>query len=306
MEFYHHHVSLVRRSEGQNAIASAAYISGLCLQKLDGTQADYRQKKGVCGHRIILPSQYAHISAPTAQELWKLAESTDNRKNSITARRADLALPKDFTMDESLEVGYKYAQDLTDRYKVVTQIDFHALGTNNPHIDMQFTTREFDGEKLTKKTRILDEKKTGVDEIKWMREQFAKRINEVLAKYGKQVDHRSYKDQGLEKLPTKHLGRKATAIERKGKKTEKSIYNEKAREHNRLINEKTILTQEINLLQEQILEDKNEHIQQEKVCRSGRENIPAKDKTCELGGSRRNASSSSWRAGNHENPNPKQ
>ncbi len=306
MAIFHAHFGTVQRSKGQNAIASAAYIGGICLKKLDGEMADYRKKKNVCGHKIIMPTKFAHVKTPSAQWAWNEAENSENRKNSTTARRGDLALPKEFTQDECFEVGYIYAHDIVDKYGVVAQVNFHDLATNNPHIDMQWTTRSFDGQKLGTKTRILDDKKTGPEEIVWMREQWATRVNEVLAKYGKSIDHRSYADQGNEKLATKHLGRKCTALERKGIKTEKANHNDKVRGYNRLIDEKNIVTQEINLLQEQILEDKNEHIQQEKVCRSGRENIPAKDKTCELGGSRRNASSSSWRAGNHENPNPKQ
>ncbi len=256
MAIFHAHFGTVQRSKGQNAIASAAYIGGICLQKLDGEMADYRKKSGVCGHKIIVPSAFEHIKVPSAQWVWATAESTETRKNATTARRGDLALPCELTQDECFAVGYGYAQDIADRYGVLAQVNFHDLATDNPHIDMQWTTRVFDGEKLGAKTRILDDKKTGPEEITWMREQWAKRVNVVLEKYGERIDHRSYKDQGSEKLATKHLGRKAAALERQGVKTERGKYNDKVREHNALIDEQALVAQEVETLHKTISEDR--------------------------------------------------
>lgn len=42
---------------------------------------------------------------------------------------------------------------------------------------------------------------------------------------GETVDHRSYKRQGVNKIPTKHMGQAASAMEAKGIKTEIGLYN---------------------------------------------------------------------------------
>ncbi len=258
MEFYHASFSKVQRSKGQNAIASAAYCGGICLQKLSGEMADYRKKKNVCGHKIILPSHFSSLDIPSSQWVWTEAEKAEHRKNSTTARRGDLALPREFTQYECFAVGYAFTQDLVDRYGVIAQVDFHHLGTKNPHIDLQWTTRIFDGEKFIKKTRELDDKTTGPQEILWLREQWAIRVNEVLTKYGKSIDHRSYKDQGSEKLPTRHLGRKAAALEKKGIKTEIGKYNGKVREYNAYVEERNNLAAEIVFLENELTEVQNE------------------------------------------------
>ena len=39
------------------------------------------------------------------------------------------------------------------------------------------------------------------------------------------IDHRSYKTQGISKIPQKHLGAAACAIEKKGYRTDKGSYN---------------------------------------------------------------------------------
>ncbi len=281
MAIFHTHFSKVQRSKGQNAIASAAYIGGICLQKLDGEKADYSKKKGVCGHRIIMPTQFDSVKTPSAQWVWHEAEGTETRKNSTTARRGDLALPHELTQDECFAVGYSYAQDIADRYGVIAQIDFHDLDSSNPHIDMQWTTRIFDGEKLGAKTRILDDKRTGSEEIIWMREQWATRVNEVLAKYGKSIDHRSYADQGSKKLPTKHLGRKCTALERKGIKTERGIYNDKACEYNTFIEQRNTISAEIVSLQNELKEVQHE---------SREHKTPSLSRGCECVAERENTS----------------
>ncbi len=298
MAIFHANFSTVQRSKGQNAIASAAYIGGLRLQKLDGEMADYSRKNGVCGHKIIVPSDFEHMKAPSAQWVWATAESTEKRKNSTTARRGDLALPKELNHDECLQVGYAYAQDIADRYGVIAQVNFHDLSTDNPHIDMQFTTRVFDGKQLGVKTRVLDDKKTGPQEIVWMREQWAHRVNAVLAKYGTHIDHRSYKDQGSEKLATQHLGRKATALERNGVKTERGKYNDKVREHNALIDVQALVAQEIHNLEYEI-QQKHKEGKNESNKHKQNSDTPALSTTSSHMGRERDAElSKSGRSGN--------
>ncbi len=258
MAIFHSYISKVQRSSGQNAIAASAYIGARVLQMLDGTLADYRKKKGVCGNKIIAPSFCTKKKDISAQWLWAEAEKVEKRKNSTVARRADLALPTEFTEEECFQVGYQYAQDIADRYSVVVDINFHDLATSNPHIDMMWTTRVFDGESLKEKTRILDDKVTGPQEITWLREQWANRVNQVLVTYATSIDHRSYKEQGSEKVATKHLGRKISALEKAGVETEIGNYNRQAYEHNKLIEEKENLDAEIIQLEQEIQEQNNE------------------------------------------------
>ncbi len=258
MAVFHNHISKVQRSNGQNAIAASAYIGARALEMLDGTTADYSKKKGVCGNRIIAPSFCEKKKDVSAQWLWQEAEKAEKRKNSTVARRADLALPTEFTEEECFAVGYQYAQDIADRYNVVVDINFHDLSTNNPHIDMMWTTRVFDGESLKEKTRILDDKVTGPKEVHWLREQWANKVNEVLITYATTIDHRSYKEQGSEKLATKHLGRKISALEKAGVETEIGNYNRQVSEYNKLIEEKEKLDTEIVQLEKEIQENQND------------------------------------------------
>lgn len=268
MDFYHAHFELVGRSQGQNAIAAAAYMGGISLQKLDGSMADYRKKQDVRGGKIILPSRLNSASTPSVQWVWEQAEKAEKRKNSCVARKGDLALPLGLSLQEYLSIGRGYAQDIADRYRVIAYLNFHHLAGKNPHIDLMWTTREYDGEKLTIKTRVLDDQASGANEILWLRERWAKRVNEVLHRHGRHVDHRSYKDQGSDKIAQKHLGRRAAALERQGVETDIGIHNRKVRKHNRLVDEKEKLGLEIASLGAQIKEQS--YVREEEQRTSGR------------------------------------
>lgn len=51
------------------------------------------------------------------------------------------------------------------------------------------------------------------------------------------IDHRSYERQGIEQIPTVHMGVAATQMERKEIVTEKGEKNRLIREQNRLLKE---------------------------------------------------------------------
>ena len=55
MAIYHAHFGIIRRSNGQSAVASSAYRSGerLCDERNDKIH-DYRRKNGVIYHEIML------------------------------------------------------------------------------------------------------------------------------------------------------------------------------------------------------------------------------------------------------------
>jgi hypothetical protein len=153
---------------------------------------------------------------------------------------------------------------------VGTQIAIHAPSEKgdqrNYHVHILTTTRKIDQDlNLTNKSDIeLDRKQcakigiaTSQEQIIECRERIANRINESLelANIQKQVSHLSYKDQGIDRIPTKHLGKSATQLERKGIKTEIGDYNRSAMRFNELKTtlEATYKPQNIEMYQEKEL-----------------------------------------------------
>jgi hypothetical protein len=95
--------------------------------------------------------------------------------------------------------------------------------------------------------------------LKW-REDWAVKVNAKLEKKSlpDRIDHRSYEAQGIDKIPTIHMGATASHFERNGIRTDKGDINRDVRERNGLIEvlkaELAEITAEINLLP---AEDKN-------------------------------------------------
>lgn len=107
---------------------------------------------------------------------------------------------------------------------------------------------------LCKKTRVLDDRKTGPQEVIKLRELAAGIINQSLAAVNSdiRVDHRSFKDRGIEREPTTHLGPAASEMERRGEQTERGGINREADQVNTLMDERGALDTAIENERERI------------------------------------------------------
>ncbi len=105
---------------------------------------------------------------------------------------------------------------------------------HNPHAHIMLTMRPFtrSGTWRAQKGREWN----GSDLYCGWRESWARTTNAHLERAGfdARIDHRSYKEQGIERIPTVHLGKDATALERAGVLTEKGNLNRTVRACNEL------------------------------------------------------------------------
>lgn len=105
-------------------------------------------------------------------------------------------------------------------------VDFaiHDKSDGNPHVHILLNTRNVDKNGFTTKNRSWNDKSVLLE---W-RKLWAGWCNHKLYYVnGKRIDHRSYKEQGIFKIPQKHLGAAACAIEKKGYRTDKGSHNRK-------------------------------------------------------------------------------
>jgi hypothetical protein len=237
--WYHCSVKPVSRSKGRSAVATAAYRLGERLQdERYQTVHDYTRRSGVECTFTVAPVD-SPAWAHDAQALWNAAERAETRKNSTLAREVELALPSLLEPAARERIAAQFAEVLVDRYNVAVSVAIHQPSRHgddrNHHAHILFTTREMTPEGLGKKTRVLDDRKTGPQEIKKLRELAADIINEHLAAANAdiRVDHRSFKDRGIEREPTTHLGPAATEMERRGEQSERGDVNRDAAQGNR-------------------------------------------------------------------------
>ena len=245
--WYHCSVKPVSRSAGRSVVAAAAYRLGERLHdELYATVHDYTRRRGVEATFTVAPSdapEWAH----NPESLWNAAERAETRKNSTVGREVELALPSLLSPEERQRITEKFAAELVERYHVAVSVAIHAPGRKgddrNYHAHILFTTRQMTPEGLGKKTRMLDDRKTGPQEVTKIRELAADIINKHLAAVNSdiRVDHRSFKDRGIDQEPTTHLGPAATEIERRGEASDRGDINRAAEQTNTLIAERQAL-----------------------------------------------------------------
>lgn len=221
---YHFNVKIVSRGKGASAVAKAAYISGEKIKnEYDGIIHDYRKKCEIVHKEIILP----HNAPPKFKNrsvLWNAVEKSETRKNSQTARHIDAALPVEISRDEQIDLVRNFCNQCFVSRGMCVDFAIHDKGDGNPHVHILLTTRNVSEQGFTTKNRSWNNKSLLIE---W-RKLWADWCNHKLYFVSdERIDHRSYAAQGVSKIPQKHLGAAACAIEKKGYRTNKGSYNRK-------------------------------------------------------------------------------
>ena len=238
MAIYHLSVKTFSRSNGQSATAAVAYRAGAKIRcDHERRDHDYSKKRDVIHSEIFLPPN-APSWATDRQQLWNEVERAEKRKNSTVAREFEVALPNELNEQQRIALVQDFAKQIVARHGCAVDAHLHDdkgsyKSKENQHAHIMLTTRRLEPEGFTKKTRELDERKSG--EVVYWREQWAKTANEHLREYGIEIDHRSLKDQGLEREPTIKMGVAASALERKGVKTDRGDINREVAKYNKVL-----------------------------------------------------------------------
>ena len=226
MAIYHCSVKAVSRSAGRSSTAAAAYRAGCEITDgRTGEVHDYTKKRGVESADIVLPDG-APEWANDRSALWNAAETAERRKDACVAREFEVALPSELPASERRRLAVDFAKEMANREGCAVDVAIHAPGkegdNRNHHAHILRTTRKVGPDGLTDK---LDTEKAGRkrgDDLAAVRTRWAELVNERLQENGieARVDHRSLKDQGIDREPTSHKGPAVTAMERRGVQTD--------------------------------------------------------------------------------------
>ncbi|PKQ10555.1 MAG: molybdopterin-guanine dinucleotide biosynthesis protein MobA [Alphaproteobacteria bacterium HGW-Alphaproteobacteria-1] len=237
MASYHLSVKTIKRSAGRSATAAAAYRVGERIEcQREGRVHDYTRKQGIEETFILTPKD-APDWASDRSRLWNEVEASETRRNSVTAREWELALPSEISAEDRSQITRDFAQELVSRYGVAVDVAIHAPhregDQRNHHAHVLTSTRKLEAGGFTTKTRVLDSAKTGGVEIEQMRGLWAELQNRALERVGEveRVDHRSLEkqretalDRGdklsaeeLDRDPELKLGPAANSMERRAK-----------------------------------------------------------------------------------------
>lgn len=263
MAIYHCTIKIISRGKGMSAVGACAYRSGEILKnEYDGITHDFTRKRGIVHTEILLPSHAPPDFADRAT-LWNSVEKIEKSKNAQLAREIEVAIPIELDREQQIQLVRDYVQENFVSVGMCADIAIHDKKTGNPHAHIMLTMRplEQSGEwgAKAKKEYILDKngqritlknggfKSRKIDTVDWnskekaevWREAWADCVNRSLVEQGIQekVDHRSYKRQKVEKIPTIHLGVAVTQMQGKGIVTKRGQQNQKIKEKNLLLKE---------------------------------------------------------------------
>ena len=256
MSLFHFHVTQVKRSAGQSVVTSAAYRAGEKLySEYYGEVSDYTRKGGVIYTDILLPP-HAPAEYQDRATLWNTVERTERGKKAQLAYSFDIALQNEFSLEENIALARQFvSEQLVGRGMIadfaIHQPDKENGSIPNPHFHILCPIRpiEENGKWGYKQRRVyrLDEGGNRIrdsngkalfdavsttdwgtpETLEHWREAWANMVNAKFAEKGLtcRVDHRSYKRQGLDLLPTVHEGVAVRQMEAKGITTDKGDLN---------------------------------------------------------------------------------
>lgn len=232
MAIYHLSAKVIARSSGRSATAAAAYRAGEKIKDhRTGQTFDYTRKKEVSYRRIFAP-----LNAPPwmkdREQLWNAIEQAETRKDAQVAREIEVALPIELSASQHIILLERFVYTQLTSKGMVADVVIHDK-KGNPHAHILLTTRDInitqDG--FGNKNRDWNSKA----QLEEWREQWAKHCNRRLsiASSKSRIDHRSLKDQGLDQIPTVHVGPNCHAMDKRG-------ITSKRKELNTLIKEKNM------------------------------------------------------------------
>ncbi len=220
MAIYYFNASVISRSKGRSATASAAYRAGeKIIDERTGEIHDYRQKKGV-DEKIILAPNSAPDWVFDRALLWNEVERVERRRNSQVAREIKLAIPVELNRNQQLELVKEFVTEQFVSQGMVADVTFHDLNRHNPHAHIMLTMRNIDEKGFSlKKNRDWNKREL----LEKQRSAWARTANLALSKAGidETIDHRTLEAQGINRIPQIHLGAAVTAMMKRGIVTEK-------------------------------------------------------------------------------------
>ena len=168
MAFLFMRAKIVKASSGRSAVAAAAYQAAQKLKDDSlGMTFQYRNKEEVIFSEILLPS-HAPAAYADRETLWNAVQEKENRTNSQVARAFIIAMPKEWTREESISRAREFIQKNLVDAGMVADWAFH-MKDGNPHLHCLCTIRGFkeDGtwDAREKKVYALDENGQRIPEI---------------------------------------------------------------------------------------------------------------------------------------------
>lgn len=260
MAIYHLNASVGSRKSGQSAKAKFDYIM--------------RTGKYLPGSREVLFSESGNMpkwATGNPRLFWEAADRQE-RENATLFRQYEFALPVELSEKERIALTRRFVSELTvggegEEGRMPYSLAIHRGGKNehNPHVHLETSERLCNPDNAPGPETFFKDPRGGgcrksrryssgdrKRELIRIRKRWATLTNEALLAAGRKerIDHRSFRDRGIDDIPDIHLGSNTDKMERKGIRTERgdrAVRRRRARRRLRELDiEKARIEAEIN------------------------------------------------------------
>lgn len=227
MAIYHMTAKTISRGSTSSAKARSEYIDREGKYQKDAEEVQHRESGNMPEWAEDTPARY-----------WQAADENE-RANGRLFKQLEFSLPKELSPEQQNELARSFCREISQTKDGPLPYSFavhKGHDRENPHCHLMVSERVNDGHTRSPETwfkrAAKDLAKGGAKKTEslkpreWLeqtRELWSKSANQALERAGHEnrIDHRSLKDQGIDREPTTHLGPASAAMERKGITTER-------------------------------------------------------------------------------------
>lgn len=221
----------ISRLQGGSVVKSASYILRENLyDEYQQRTHYYSHVKDLLHSEILLPENVPK-EFHDLQTLLTAIDQAEKRYDARTGRSLRLSLPNDVELstEDRVALARDYIREVFVAQGMCAILAIHEGRNvdpqkNNPHAHVILTDRPLDTNGFcSHKNRSWNQK----SQLRKWRRLWAEYQNRFFNEKGLdlEVSHESLEVQGIDREPTRPLGRAATALERKGIQTEAGNYN---------------------------------------------------------------------------------
>lgn len=238
MADYRLSIQTISRGKGRSVVAAAAYRAGVRLhEERTAEMHDYRRKEGVEHSEIIAPER-APEWATSREKMWNELDATETRSNARTAREFQLSLPHELSFEQRRELVRDFVKNELVAKGMVADVAMHEPGKDgdqrNYHAHILTTTRPLERNGFGAKNREWNQREQVTEWRKSWAEYQNRHLKQALGRQAPKVSHLSLAEQNVTREAQIHLGPHATAMERRGIKTNRGAHNNRIKQMRRM------------------------------------------------------------------------
>lgn len=223
MSSYHFSLAKISRRDGQSITRTASYITGMLLHDCYIDNDYDLPREDVLYAQVFLPDG-APQELNDLQRLVNAIDQAERRKDARTGKEITASLPNELPVKEDVDIVSRFVAANITAHQLCAIAAIHS-GRNdedpsrsNPHVHIIFATRPVTIEGFS---RLKDRENDHPLFLDHCREGWARIQNEAYERAGLDihVDHRSFRDQGLDREPMQRLSYDDYQRELQGERT---------------------------------------------------------------------------------------